>query len=69
MVPVLQACAAGQQAAAPIRDSQDGEAHEGEEVRLQSLLQVSDNSARIARGGAAVLNKHIGVPARAPRRK
>jgi hypothetical protein len=36
---------------------------------LQSLLQVSDGFARSARGGVAVLNKYIGVPARLPGRK
>jgi hypothetical protein len=36
---------------------------------LQSLLQVSDGSVRSARGGVAVLNKYIGVPARLPGRK
>ena len=36
---------------------------------MQSLLQVSDGSVRIALGGVAVLNKNIGVPARLPGRK
>ena len=36
---------------------------EGEDS-LQSLLQVSDGSVRSARGGVAVLNRNIGVPAR-----
>jgi hypothetical protein len=37
---------------------------------LQSLLQVSNGSVRLARGGVAVLNnKNIGVPARLPGRK
>jgi hypothetical protein len=36
---------------------------------LQSLLQVSNGSVRFARGGVAVLNKNIGVPARPPGRK
>jgi hypothetical protein len=36
---------------------------------LQSLLQVSNGTVRLARGGVAVLNKNIGVPARLPGRK
>jgi hypothetical protein len=37
---------------------------------LQSLLQVSNGSVRLARGGVAVFNnKNIGVPARPPGRK
>ena len=36
---------------------------------MQSLLQVSNGTVRFARGGVAVLNKNIGVPARLPGRK
>ena len=36
---------------------------------MQSLLQVSDGSVRFARGGVAVLNKNIGVPAAAAAEK
>jgi len=51
-----------------MRGSQDGEAHKGEDS-LQSLQPVSDNSVRSARGGVAVLNRNIGVPARLPGRR
>jgi len=68
MVPVLQACVAGQQAAVPFGTAKTAKRMRGG-PSLQSLLQVSDGSVRSARGGVAVLNNNIGAPARPPGRK